>query len=398
MHVIGLDIGGANIKAADNDGAAFSLRFALWKEPERLPHVLQSVLREFDAPDEIAVTMTAELCDCFETKAQGVDVILRAVEQAADGVEIRVWQTGAEFVSVQTAREIPLLVAAANWHTLATFCGRIAPRDAALLIDVGTTTTDVIPLLDGTPVPAGMTDLERLQSGELVYTGVRRTPLCALAGEVTLGARGGIQWPLSEFECGGMPECEGQKRTANASGTRTPSHPHTLTPSYSHKDTSHAADNERISPPVSLAAELFATTLDVYILLGELAEDPADRETANGKPATKPAARDRIARMLCCDRTELTAEQIQQIAEQFARRQSEQISAGVDRVLGILPSDCRSVIVSGCGHFLARHVVENHPELRSVEVVPLSDFLSPEIAESACAFAVARLAAEGVDS
>jgi len=67
--------------------------------------------------------------------------------------------------------------AAANWLALATYAGRLAPRGPAVLLDVGSTTTDVIPLQDGTPVPRGRTDPERLESKELVYTGVRRTPL-----------------------------------------------------------------------------------------------------------------------------------------------------------------------------------------------------------------------------
>ena len=85
MSVIGLDIGGANIKAADIDGAAVSRAFPLWKEPERLGAELRSVLGEFQLPARIAVTMTGELCDCFATKAEGVSFILDAVEDASNG-------------------------------------------------------------------------------------------------------------------------------------------------------------------------------------------------------------------------------------------------------------------------------------------------------------------------
>src|SRR6185312_2129950 len=75
------------------------------------------------------------------------------------------------------ARQNHLGVAAANWHALATFAGRFAPHRGALLIDIGSTSTDVIPLRDGVPAARGLTDRDRLQSRELVYLGVRRTPV-----------------------------------------------------------------------------------------------------------------------------------------------------------------------------------------------------------------------------
>jgi len=71
-------------------------------------------------------------------------------------------------------------IAAANWHALATLTGRYAPRGPALLIDIGSTTTDMIPISDGVPVPVGRTDPTRLASGELVYCGVKRTPIAAV--------------------------------------------------------------------------------------------------------------------------------------------------------------------------------------------------------------------------
>ena len=231
-RVLGLDVGGANLKAAHTDGAARSRPFALWKDPGGLAGALRDLIADMPDADLLAVTMTGELCDCFESKRQGVIAILDAVQEAAQGKPIRVWRTDGKFVDITEARKTPLQTAAANWLALATFAGRLAPEGPALLFDVGSTTTDVIPLLDGRPKPHGRTDRERLESGELVYTGVRRTPLCALAGG---------------------------------------------------------------------AAELFATTLDVYLLLDWIAEDAADRNTADGRPATKAAAHARLARMLCAD-------------------------------------------------------------------------------------------------
>ena len=91
-----------------------------------------------------------------------------------------VWSTAGKFESTSKARQNHLAVAAANWHALATFAGRLAPHGAALLIDIGSTSTDAIPLHDGVPATRGLTDRDRLQSRELIYLGVRRTPVFAI--------------------------------------------------------------------------------------------------------------------------------------------------------------------------------------------------------------------------
>lgn len=335
MRIVGLDIGGANLKACDREGRAVSRFFPMWKDFRRLPDALRELLSGFERPDLLAVTMTAELADCFETKAEGVDFILRSVEQVAGTTPVLVWQTGAEFVSVEVAREIPLLVAAANWHALATWAGRAVPEGPALSIDIGSTTTDVTPLFDGVPVPAGLTDVERLQSGELVYAGMRRTPVCAVV-------------PLVPFR-----------------GRECP-----------------------------LAAELFATALDIYLLLGRIAEEDSDCDTANGKPATVAAAHGRLARMLCCDRTEVSYEEAVEIASFLGEAQKCRIAAAIDRVLDAQSAIPGKVLIAGSGAFLASDIAREHPRLGGSSPILLAEMLGPEAAEAACALAVARLAAE----
>ena len=181
-RILGLDIGGANLKAATADKQAVSVPFPLWKQPEKLPSALTDLVAQFPDVEELAVTMTGELCDCFETKRHGVEAIIAAVRRASGGRTIRVWSTDGVFLDSEEAKRNPMKVAAANWHALATLAGQYVPHGRAILIDVGSTTTDIIPILDGKPVPKGKTDEERLESHELVYTGVRRTPLCALMG------------------------------------------------------------------------------------------------------------------------------------------------------------------------------------------------------------------------
>lgn len=337
MKVVGIDIGGANLKGADTFGQAIQVPFPMWKEADNLKKTLKDLLARLSPFDLLAVTMTAELADCFETKAEGVDFILSAVETAAQGLPIVVWQTGAEFVSPKVAREIPLLVAAANWHGLATWLGRLVPEGEALLIDIGSTTTDIIPLLDGVPVPTGFTDCERLQSGELVYTGVGRTPLSALVQTV----------PLANKDC-----------------------------------------------PV--AAEFFATTLDIYLLLNDFPEEIENRETANGHPATKQCAHDRIARICCCDRTEISYNEAEGIARHITKVQQQKISDAINLVLSKMNGSCQQVIVSGSGSFLARRVIESHPLLAKLSLASVSEMYAPAVAQVAPAFALAQLAEERI--
>ena len=360
MSILGLDIGGANIKAADEAGRAVSRSFAIWKYPERLADELALILHSFPQTERVAVTMTAELADCFATKSEGVRFILDAVgasvtrtlrarvvphSESAGYIEpVSVWTTNDRFVSVSEARDQPMQVAAANWHALATWVGReflssahhppLATHPSSLLIDIGTTTTDIIPLVDGRPVARGLTDVGRLQTGELSYSGVKRTPLCAIAHAV----------PWRDGYC-------------------------------------------------PLAAELFATSLDVYLMLGDITSNETDLETANGKPATVAAAHDRLARMLCCDRDEVSFDEAVQIARFLADVQRQRLAGSLERVASQLPGPCQTVVVSGSGAFLARRMVAENRRTATARVISLDDQLSPGIAEAACAYAVAQLLA-----
>jgi probable H4MPT-linked C1 transfer pathway protein len=330
--ILGLDVGGANLKAALDDGtsppAALSVPFPLWQRPAELPEQLRVlVARPGSRVDRLAVTMTGELCDCYESKRQGVAAILAAVQSAAGGRPVRVWSNDGRLVSLEEARARPLQVAAANWLALATFAGRQAGPGPALLLDVGSTTTDVVPLLDGRPVPRGRTDPQRLRCGELVYVGVRRTPLCALLGG-------------------------------------------------------------------EVAAELFATALDAYLVLGHIAEDRSERGTADGRPAALPEAHARLARMLCADLETSTEEERRRLAEQALARQVEQIDRAIGRVCEHLPGSPRVVLLAGEGAFLAEHVLRRAAGLSRCRIVNLAETLGEAVSRAACAWAVARLAAE----
>lgn len=328
--VLGLDIGGANLKAATADKRAVSVPFALWKQPDRLPAALADLVAKFPDAEEFAVTMTGELCDCFETKREGVNAILDAVLSVSRSRPVRVWSTDGVFVTTEEARRNHLKVAAANWHATATFAGRYAPEEGGLLMDVGSTTTDIIPLLYGCPHTLGMTDWARLSFRELVYAGVRRTPVCAVMGR-------------------------------------------------------------------SVCAELFATTQDVYVVLGHMPESPTDCDTADGRPLTAAYSLARLARMLGGDRETISDQQIIELANSVNRMLLANISEATRRVYFYEenPPVLQTVIIAGAGEFLARQVPARVPGTEAVQrIVSLSDELGPAVSACAPAYALAVLAAE----
>jgi probable H4MPT-linked C1 transfer pathway protein len=298
MTWLGLDIGGANLKAADGHGWARSVPFALWREPERLAIALSDLIFSAPVAERLAVTMTGELCDCFRAKSDGVRFILAAVEEAAAGRDVRVYLVDGRLVPIDEARERPELAAASNWHALATFAGRFAPRSGGLLIDIGSTTTDIVPLLDGRPIPRGSNDCERLLFGELVYTGTARTPICAITSKL----------PYRGNEC-----------------------------------------------PV--AAELFATSVDAYVLLGDVPEDEAATWTADGRPLTIEFAGDRMARMICVNRTQFGSGDAQAAAERVCEAQLGMLRDALRQVVSVLPHPPSCCVTCGGGEFLARRLV-----------------------------------------
>jgi hypothetical protein len=333
-RVLGLDIGGANLKAAHTDGQAMIQALALWRQPERLTPLLRELIHALPTADLLAVTMTAELCDCFATKSAGVQAILQAVAETAGATPVQIWTIQGKFQSLADVRAKPLLAAAANWLALATFAGRFVADGPALLIDCGSTTTDIIPLISGMPTPLGWADLDRLTYGELVYSGVERTPVCAVLQKAVWRGR-----------------------------------------------------------DVRLAAELFATTLDAYLILGAIPPEECNRHTADGRARTPACAHARLARMVCADVEEFDWNDAVDLAKQIRAAQIAQLQDALRTVrfrLPVLPEE-ETILLSGAGSFLPRAALET-----STRIVNLSNHITPKLVEAAAAYAVAVLAAEMV--
>ncbi len=333
MQWLALDIGGANLKVADGQGYAVWQSFALWQKHRQLGDALRNLLNAAPRADQFAVTMTGELADCFTTRSEGVQYILGAMATAAEKRPLKIYSQTTGFITPQAAIKQPLDVAAANWHALAQFAGRLAPAGFTLLIDMGSTTTDIIPLIDGRCEAVGKNDVERLIAGELVYSGVERTPVSSLA--TTLPFRGNT---------------------------------------------------------VPIASELFATTRDVYLTLGDLAPQPSDLGTANGKPATKSYSRDRLAHLYCLDRESFDDRDAAETAEAVDRQLTARVATALAQVTGRFDERLETVIVSGQGEFFIRRILER---LRiRCRVVSLEQELGSSISRCAPAHALAVLARE----
>jgi (4-(4-[2-(gamma-L-glutamylamino)ethyl]phenoxymethyl)furan-2-yl)methanamine synthase len=329
--VIGWDVGGANIKAGyvSRQGGTPSVRtasrpFEIWRGKESLPEVLRSVAAELPPADATAVTMTAELSDAFRTKREGVSFVLDAVGRVAPGA-IAVFSTDGTFVDVPTARARPLAVAASNWAATALLVAGHVPD--ALLVDVGSTTTDVIPIRAGRVVARGRTDPERLLAGELVYTGAVRTNVATIVSRV----------PLWGGECG-------------------------------------------------VAAEYFAVSGDAHILLGSLDPEEYTSPTPDGRPATPAFAAERLARVVCADGEMLSRQEIEVIASAVAEAQLQQISSALSSVADRFPTP-PEVVVTGQGAFLAHRAAAR----RGLASRDLSTALGVDVGTAAPAVAVAWL-------
>lgn len=333
MTWLALDIGGANLKSADGLGSAAVRPFALWRHPDRLASEVAALLAQSPPASRLALTMTGELADCYAEKAEGVRSILAAVEQAAGDRRVVVYLADGRLVPPRVAADHPHLAAASNWLALADYVHRWVDALPAVLIDLGSTTADVIPLAAHGPAPVGRTDPERLVSGELVYAGVERTPLCALVAT--------LPWQ---------------------------------------------------GAPCPIAAELFAATADAYLLLGDLPEQPDNLDTADGRPRTVAYAHARLARMFCADATLLSIAGAQAAAAAVRDAHLALLERALRQVAGRLAQPPQTAIISGHGEFLLRQLLE-----RSAwpgRVISLKEKLGERVSRCAPAHALAVLAAE----
>ena len=313
VNVLGLDIGGANTKAAHIrtlNGSVEEVQttieyFPFWKRnTKQLIEMLFQLRKKMASSamfDCIGITMTAELSDKYVTKTEGVNDILNAIYAAFDGVQMLVLDVDGGLLSLNSARAEPMRVAAANWAATGWMVAQ--KISDCVVVDVGSTSTSIIPITEGKVAAVGKTDLQKLMTGELIYTGSLRTNVAATLNSVPL--RGGV---------------------------------------------------------VRISSELFAQSGDVHLVLGNIEESDYISETADGKGKTRKEALSRLARVVCADTNMLSEKEILEIAKYAYAKQVEQIADGLSQVYSQLrPGGKKTVptVVTGLGkNFLARKAGE----------------------------------------
>jgi probable H4MPT-linked C1 transfer pathway protein len=332
VNVIGLDIGGANTKAAFLRVGKNVIQevkvaieyFPFWKrDRSELPVLLKRLRAEVakqSTLDAVGVTMTAELSDAFQTKREGINYILDSVENAFQGMEIFVLNVHANLVSCEEARLKPLEVASANWAATGWMVSKMFSN--CIVIDVGSTSTSIIPIIGGKIAAEGMNDLEKLINGELVYTGALRTNVAAIVNAVPVKGR-----------------------------------------------------------MARVSSELFATSGDVHLILGNIEGRDFSTDTADGRGKSRAEALARLARIICADIEMLSEDEIVSIAEYVYRKQIKQIARGLEQVYRRIETRCGSdipIIVTGIGRkFLASEAAK---VVGFRNIIDLGELLGTDIA------------------
>jgi probable H4MPT-linked C1 transfer pathway protein len=345
VNVLGLDIGGANTKAAfiiTKNGKVFAVKtvlryFPFWKrDKNKLIEMLSNIIRELcnsTALDAISITMTAELSDTFSTKREGVNYILDSVGQVSGKTPILVLNVDAQFCSVEAAKSESLKVAAANWAATGWLVSQII--NECVVVDVGSTSTSIIPIVDGKLAANGKTDLEKLIIGELVYTGSLRTNVAAIVQSVPV--RGNMS---------------------------------------------------RVS------SELFAQSGDVHLLLSNIKSEQYTVDTPDGKGKSRDAALTRLARVVCADVEMLNEPEIVKIAEYVFRSQLEQIACGLSQVYSRLKPNSKKfvpAVVTGLGGvFLAKNAAK---KANITKIIDLNEIMPQSFVLASPAIGVALMAA-----
>jgi probable H4MPT-linked C1 transfer pathway protein len=293
--IIGWDLGGVHVKAAlvieGRVAAAAQVPCPLWQGVTALDASLKA-LPDWAREEAVqAVTMTGELTDCFPDRTAGVAALAGWAAEHLPG-PVRIYAGRSGFVAPEAAAEAALDIASANWHATAALVGRLVPH--ALLVDIGSTTADLIPIVAGRPSASGYSDSGRLETGELVYTGVVRTPLIGLTDH------------------------------APFLGRRT-----------------------------RLMTETFAHAADVYRILGDLPPEADQQGTGDRKGKSVAESETRLARIVGRDRGEGSRAAWVALAGHFAEAQLRLLHDSAALLLSRpdLPADA-PLVTCGAGAFL----------------------------------------------
>ncbi len=332
MRTAGYDVGGAHLKVALVDNgrvvAARQIKCELWHGLAHLDAALEEAADLIASTDCHAVTMTGELTEIFDSRRAGVAAIVAHLSARLSPAPT-FYSAPGRFISAIEAAQNTTSVASANFLATARLIATL--KSNALLIDMGSTTTDII----ACDHPLGLTDADRLRSGELVYTGLTRT----LVPTVTTRAPFDGVWQ-------------------------------------------------------SLARDGFATMADVRRVLENLPPDVDLHATSDGRSTSLIDSLARLARGFGRDGRLQELDLWQASAAHIRAVQLQSIVEGTKQVLADNRQAIDSVIAAGIGVDEACEIARilDLPALRFDELLAIDTALQPAVAACAPAVAIALLA------
>lgn len=347
MLLVGIDIGGVFVKSATvkysgsereivkTERNAFNFRINNYNLREALTKELY-LHADPKEVDGVVVTITAETVGIFNTLEEGVVIIADICARAYKDITLGFIAVDGRIHTIEDVLKAPLDFASANWVATSSLASRFI-KDG-VFIDVGSTTSDIIPIVNGEVSPEGKTDMYRLFSGELIYAGLLRTYIQCLVNKLPF--RNG--W-------------------------------------------------------IGLSSELRCFTAHVYVYLRQIRELTM-HHPFSGKPISikRSEAKEAIARSVCSDSTILSDEEVYDMANYIYE---QQVSKIVDSIKKIKASKWDtyvelSYVIAGSGAFLAREavkrlggeVVQSYDELvkdaDNATAVALTDFMKEWMEDS----------------
>jgi (4-(4-[2-(gamma-L-glutamylamino)ethyl]phenoxymethyl)furan-2-yl)methanamine synthase len=334
QSIIGWDIGGAHLKAARCEAgritAVVQIACPLWLGLDQLHRAFAEAKAALGPAEHHRATMTGELSDAFPNRQTGVVAIAKAAAQELG--DLCLYAGSRNVVPADQAGAHVEAIASANWHASAAYIARQVPE--GLFVDMGSTTTDIIPLAAGKVAARGYSDATRMAEGELIYAGIVRSFLMAGLRHVPFGGR----W-------------------------------------------------------VPIMNEAFAAMSDVHRILGDLPEEADQMPTADAQPKTAAASRARLARQIGLDASDVGAAALDRLAGFFAEAQLREIFDGASLVVsaGALAAGA-PVVGAGAGRFVVGRLAARlgRPYVDCADLLPAAPDLRRQAADClpACALAL----------
>jgi (4-(4-[2-(gamma-L-glutamylamino)ethyl]phenoxymethyl)furan-2-yl)methanamine synthase len=338
---VGWDIGGAHLKlacvtAAGEVTIALQLPMPLWQGIHILGQSMTEAKQYLPQVTSLhSITTTAELVDIFKDRRTGIKTLARYICNTLNQKETRFYAGRSGWVNPGSADQHSGDIASANWHATAAYVASSVCD--GILIDIGSTTTDIIMFTDGQVRYHGYTDFERLWSHELVYTGIVRTPVLAVTDKAPIAGK--------------------------------------------------------LQP---VTAELFAHMADVYRLTGELQGQDDMQNTSDGCGKSLVDSARRLARMFGSDLDEHGSLELwQNVAAYLAGEQLTRINQALHIVRSRQERRTNEVLVgAGTGRFLAQKLacMQGLKYLDFSDLIETTAQMKSSASVSATAVSVAQLA------